>query len=169
MAHYLRADLNQLLFPARQRPVLDRLGRRQRPQEIAEIVGKRMKLKPDSVSCERPARQMRPLDRARSFIDPLPGRAAFVVEGDDPLGRARQVGDDEADARPGEILVVPVIRAGKRIAPSPTLAQIREHAAADLARLPEPLARLEMGASYPVTIADALTALAAQADAEARG
>jgi hypothetical protein len=26
-------------------------------------------------------------------------RPALIVEGDDPVGRARQVGDDEADAR----------------------------------------------------------------------
>lgn len=75
----------------------------------------------------------------------------------------------ENDKHPGEPLVVPVMRAGKRIAPAPTLAQIREHAARDLARLPAPLARLEPGADYPVIVADALTALAAQADAKTRG
>jgi nicotinate phosphoribosyltransferase len=75
----------------------------------------------------------------------------------------------ENDKQPGEPLVVPVMRAGKRIAPAPTLAQIREHAARDLARLPAPLARLEPGADYPVIVADALTALAAQADAKTRG
>ena len=34
---------------------LDRFGRRQRAQEIAEIVGERMKLKPNGVGGERPA------------------------------------------------------------------------------------------------------------------
>ena len=73
----------------------------------------------------------------------------------------------ETDKQPGEALIVPVMRAGKRIAPSPTLAQIRERAARDLARLPEPLRQLEPGASYPVKVADALTALAAkEADAQ---
>ena len=56
------------------------------------------------------------------------------------------------------------MRGGKRLASSPTLAQIRERAAADLARLPEPLKWLEPGAAYPVTIADALKALAAETD-----
>jgi nicotinate phosphoribosyltransferase len=74
----------------------------------------------------------------------------------------------DGDAQAGEALVVPVMRGGKRLAPAPTLAQIRERAAADLARLPEALKRLQPGAEYPVKIADALTALAAQADAEAR-
>jgi nicotinate phosphoribosyltransferase len=73
-----------------------------------------------------------------------------------------------SDTQPGEALIVPVMRAGKRIAPSPSLAQIRERAAADLARLPEALQRLEPNAVYPVKVADALTALAAQADAEAQ-
>jgi nicotinate phosphoribosyltransferase len=75
----------------------------------------------------------------------------------------------ETDAQPGEPLVVPVMRAGQRIAPAPTLAQIRARAAVDLARLPEKLRQLEPGAEYPVKVADALTALAAQMDAKARG
>jgi hypothetical protein len=98
VAHHLRTDLDQLLLQARQRPVFDRLGRRQRAQEIAEIVGQRMKLEPD-VGDERPARQPCPLDRAFTFFDPVLARPALIVEGDDPLGGARQVGDNEADAR----------------------------------------------------------------------
>lgn len=75
----------------------------------------------------------------------------------------------EGDTQPGEPLIVPVMRAGQRIAPSPTLAQIRARAAADLARLPEPLRQLETGSDYPVKVADALKALAAQADTKMRG
>src|SRR5207302_538731 len=44
------------------------------------------------------AGRSRPFDRALSFLDPLLRRAPLVVEGDDPLGRPRQVGHDEADA-----------------------------------------------------------------------
>jgi hypothetical protein len=51
----LRADLDEFLFEARQRPILDRLGRRQRVKEIAEIVGERMKLEADGVGGERAA------------------------------------------------------------------------------------------------------------------
>ena len=40
-------------------------------------------------------------------------------------------------------LIQPVMRDGRRLALSPTLAEIRARAAADLARLPEPLRRLE--------------------------
>jgi nicotinate phosphoribosyltransferase len=64
--------------------------------------------------------------------------------------------------------VVPVMRAGKRTTPAPTLSAIRERAARDLARLPEPLRKLQLGAEYPVQVADALTALAAQLDAKTK-
>ena len=42
----------------------------------------------------------------------------------------------ESDKQPGETLIVQVMRGGKRVAPAPTLAQIRERAARELARLP---------------------------------
>ncbi len=69
----------------------------------------------------------------------------------------------ENDKQQGETLIVEVMRGGKRVAPAPTLAQIRAHAAGELAKLPEPLRRLEPF-DYPVTIAGALHALAAEAD-----
>ena len=55
VADELRADLDQLLPQAGQRPLLDRLRRREGAQEVAEIVGERVKLKPDRVGGERPA------------------------------------------------------------------------------------------------------------------
>jgi nicotinate phosphoribosyltransferase len=70
----------------------------------------------------------------------------------------------ENDTQPGDSLIVPVMRAGKRLGAAPTLAQIRERAARELARLPEPLRRLESGFAYPVQVADALLALARQTD-----
>ena len=54
VAHDLRTDLDELLLQTRQRPILDRLRRRQSAQEIAEIVGQRMKLETDGVRGERP-------------------------------------------------------------------------------------------------------------------
>jgi nicotinate phosphoribosyltransferase len=86
-------------------------------------------------------------------------------------GDGRMAGDIlsvEADNQPGEALIVPVMRGGKRITPSPTLAQIRERAARELVRLPEPLRKLETG-DYPVKVADALKALAKEADSKTRG
>jgi nicotinate phosphoribosyltransferase len=70
----------------------------------------------------------------------------------------------ETDRQAGEPLIEQMMRAGKRLAPPPTLAQIRERAARNLKRLPKPLARLEAGHGYSVTISDALKTLAADAD-----
>src|SRR6516164_1292835 len=70
----------------------------------------------------------------------------------------------EDDHRSGEPLIELVMQAGKRLEPSPTLAEIRARAARDLARLPEPLRRLEPDASYPVEVRDALRRLAAEVD-----
>ena len=85
----------------------------------------------------------------------------------DAQGRMRgDVLSVEGDTHAGETLIEQVMRGGKRTVPAPTLTQIRERAAAELARLPEPMKRLEAGAAYEVTIADALKALAAKADAK---
>ena len=70
----------------------------------------------------------------------------------------------EDDKKPGEPLIVEVMRGGKRVAQAPTLAQIRARAARDLARLPESLRQLQQGVDYPVAVSDALKALAVDAD-----
>lgn len=70
----------------------------------------------------------------------------------------------EGDKQDGEPLIVKVMRGGRRIGATPTLAQIRARAAADLARLPEPLRQLQQGVDYPVAVSDALKALAVEAD-----
>ena len=58
-----------------------------------------MKLEPNLVVAELPARQPRPFDRVLAFLDKLFRFASLIVEGDDPLCRVAQVGDDEADTR----------------------------------------------------------------------
>jgi nicotinate phosphoribosyltransferase len=83
-----------------------------------------------------------------------------------PDGRmAGDVLSAESDDQRGEALIQPVMRDGRRVAPPPTLAEIRSRAARDLARLPEPLRRLEPQVSYPVQVAGALTRLATEVDA----
>jgi nicotinate phosphoribosyltransferase len=67
------------------------------------------------------------------------------------------------DRQDGEALLVPVLRAGKRCAPQPSLPAIRTHAQQQLANLPDSLRRLK-GASYPIEIAPALRQLAADCD-----
>ena len=79
----------------------------------------------------------------------------------------RMVGDIlsiESDDQSGEPLIQLVMRDGRRVALSPTLAEIRTRAARNLARLPEPLRRLDPQASYPVQVADALARLASEVD-----
>ena len=72
----------------------------------------------------------------------------------------------EADPQSGEPLLEQVMAGGKRLRPLPTLAQARDRARAQLARLPGPLTRLDAApAAYPVAIAASLHALAAEVDA----
>jgi nicotinate phosphoribosyltransferase len=53
---------------------------------------------------------------------------------------------------------------GRRLEPSPSLDAIREHVTRELARLPEPLRRLEDGTAYPVEVSAELVSLAAEVD-----
>jgi len=78
---------------------------------------------------------------------------------------ARDVVTLESDVRPGEPLLRPVVAQGRRVEPPVALAAARDYAGRELARLPGPLRSLA-GApeSYPVEIAPALRALAAEVD-----
>lgn len=70
----------------------------------------------------------------------------------------------EGDPQNGEQIIQLVMRGGRCVAPSPTLAESRARAARDIKRLPEPLRQLEVSAAYPVQVADALVKLAAEVD-----
>jgi nicotinate phosphoribosyltransferase len=70
----------------------------------------------------------------------------------------------ESDKEDGEPLIRLVMQGGRRIAPSPSLADIRARAARDLERLPEDLRRLKPCASYPVEVAPSLVRLSAEVD-----
>ncbi len=70
----------------------------------------------------------------------------------------------ENDRQPGERLLQPVMRDGKRIYPSPPLTEAKARAAHDLERLPLALRALEQDASYPVAVADALLDLTREVD-----
>ncbi|NIW86837.1 MAG: nicotinate phosphoribosyltransferase [Gammaproteobacteria bacterium] len=72
----------------------------------------------------------------------------------------------EEDDSQGEPLLQPVMRAGRRIAPSPALSALRERAAAELERLPSSLRELGRHVSYRVTVSQRLRDLAAQVDRE---
>ncbi len=64
----------------------------------------------------------------------------------------------------GEPLIQHVMQGDQRLRPSPTLDEIRRHAARQFERLPESLRRIEPGAAYPVEVADELQSLAAEVD-----
>jgi nicotinate phosphoribosyltransferase len=82
-----------------------------------------------------------------------------------PDGRIhRDILSVEGDDQAGEPLIELVMRGGRRVASKQTLAEVRARAARELARLPEPLRRLERGASSAVEVADALERLAADVD-----
>ena len=70
----------------------------------------------------------------------------------------------EGHHQAGEPLIHQVMKDGRRLAPSPSLDDIRRHAGRELERLPDNLRRLIPGATLTVEIADDLVALAADAD-----
>lgn len=95
-----------------------------------------------------------------------PGRKQVYRQHDASGRMARDVVTLESDAQPGEPLLISVMRGGRRLAPSPSLLDVRRHAATSLARLPEPLRHLDPF-DYPVEIAPALHELAAEVDRSA--
>ncbi len=68
------------------------------------------------------------------------------------------------DVAGDEALLQPVMRAGQRLAAPLPLTAIRDHAAAQLAALPEALRNLEAAAVYPVSVGKPLQALARYVD-----
>ncbi len=52
MSHNLGSDPDQLLAQRGQRPVLNLLRQRERPEEVAEVISERMELKPDRIVAE---------------------------------------------------------------------------------------------------------------------
>ena len=67
------------------------------------------------------------------------------------------------ETMPGDALLVPVMRNGRLCAPQPSLHDIREHVARQLAELPEEARKLEPF-DYPVVISNGLRKLAADYD-----
>lgn len=93
-----------------------------------------------------------------------PGRKQVYRIADDAGRMLRDVVTLEGDRQPGEPLIEPVMRNGRRLQPPATLDAIRARVRDNLARLPAPLAALQDGWEYPVQIAPALEALASEVD-----
>lgn len=92
-----------------------------------------------------------------------PGRKQVFRRHDADGRMAADVVTLESDPQPGELLLTPVMRGGRRLVPSPSLEAVRRHATDNLARLPQPLRRLE-AFDYPVESSPSLHELAAEVD-----
>ena len=68
----------------------------------------------------------------------------------------------------GTALLETVMRDGARLAPSPDLAAVREHAAKELVSLPESMRDPFARSAYPVEMSKALKVLAASIDRSAQ-
>lgn len=88
----------------------------------------------------------------------------------DAAGRMREdVVATMAESPPGEPLLQPVMRGGRRLLPPVDLATLRASTAAGLARLPEALLGLDPAPHFPVVISPGLVALAEQVDQRLAG
>ena len=93
-----------------------------------------------------------------------PGRKQVLRQSD---GDGRLKGDVVTtvhDREEGTPLLQPVMKEGRRVTPAPTLAEVREQVASQLARLPEPLRALEPAPAFEVRISSALQDLAQTVD-----
>jgi hypothetical protein len=101
--HQPRAGLDQPLAQTGQRPGLDGRRRRQRAQEVRQVVGQCAELEPHGVGREAHAGEPRPLERVFALLDELLGRAAEAsVERLDEgvFGRLSGPGEVQRDAVP---------------------------------------------------------------------
>lgn len=94
-----------------------------------------------------------------------PGRKQVWRRYDDAGRLAGDVLTLEGDSQAGEPLLEPVMKGGRPLGAAPALSQIRDRAAAELARLPDALRSLSPATTYPVTVSSRLVGLAAIADA----
>ena len=97
MADHPRADLDQLLAERGQRPVHHRSWQRHRAHEVGEIVGERVKLKPNLVVVQLQAGEVCLIKGVLAFFNTLLYFIVQIIEGHQPIGGVGQVGDEEAD------------------------------------------------------------------------
>jgi len=92
-----------------------------------------------------------------------PGRKqVYRYDRDDTI--AHDIITTENDVQGGKPLIEPVVEHGKLLDPCPALSVIRDHAAQELATMPERLQNLEPASPYPVEISNDLKQLARSTD-----
>jgi nicotinate phosphoribosyltransferase len=94
-----------------------------------------------------------------------PGRKQVYRSYDDTGSMVGDVLSLEDDKLPGEALIRPVMKGGRRLSASVSLKDLRERTLNELKRLPQSLKRLDQAPSYPVTVSEALHNLAREVDA----
>jgi nicotinate phosphoribosyltransferase len=93
-----------------------------------------------------------------------PGRKQVYRKYDDSGRMSGDILSLEEDRQEGEPLILPVMRAGKRLSSPVPLSRMRERTLNELQRLPEPLRALGSAPEYPVTVSRALRELAQEID-----
>jgi nicotinate phosphoribosyltransferase len=118
-----------------------------------------------SLDCVYKLQEYAGLPRRKQSIgkETWPGRKQVWRRYDQTGSMCGDVLSVETDQQEGEPLLHLVMQGGRRVAPSPKLADIRVRAARELARLPEPLRRLETD-NYPVEVGQSLSRLSAEVD-----
>ncbi len=100
--------------------------------------------------------QVRYTAKYSSAKSTLPGVKQILRRRQDDL---RLLSDECGEGIP---LLLPVLISGELVEPLPTAAQIRSHAAENIARLPDELKSIHNSAAYPVRISRSLTELTEQ-------
>jgi len=96
-----------------------------------------------------------------------PGRKqVYRLFTDDGYFGGDTVALEDDDPQPGTPLIQPFMRAGKRLQPKPSLHELRQQTLVNYDGLPSAMITLETANAYPVTISEALKALARQLDQE---
>ena len=95
VAHSFRTDLDHSIPQTCQRPMGDGCWQCQRAQEIGQIVGQRMKLKPDCIGRKALAGKPCPFESVFAFLDVLLCCSSSVVELKHPLISNRQGCDNK--------------------------------------------------------------------------
>lgn len=94
-----------------------------------------------------------------------PGRKQVFRSVDDGGRMSSDMLGLEGETHPGQPLIHPVMKGGRRIDRPPSLDEVRERTSRQLAQLPEHLHRLETSPAYRVDVSDGLKRLAAEVDA----
>ncbi|MDQ2089899.1 nicotinate phosphoribosyltransferase [Marimonas arenosa] len=93
-----------------------------------------------------------------------PGRKQVWRRFDDAGRMAGDTVTTKGDPQGGTPLLEPVMRAGQRLSPAPSLSESRSHAAQAVASLPQALRGIEQAEPYKVEISASLRALADEVD-----